>query len=928
MFKKIIGNVRFFLKPKEFCKKIGLKSRANIVDLVTFPEEARKYIYVSSDIKQKYKRIAIFASFSFDGTIPDYVIYYLSELKKVCDGIVFFADNPVILSEIEKIKHLVIYAQFERHNEYDFGSYKRGYMWLKQKGMLEQCEELLVCNDSCYGPVYPLSNVFDQMDVRCCDFWGMIQNDDVNYHLQSWFYVFRKSVLKSGLLGDFLKQVKHQDDFWDYVFKYEFQLTKFLIDKGFCADAYMGLGLKRFESAYQKSGNRNITVFPLTLIKDYKLPFIKVKCFSCGFKHYLEEQPLNVLGFLKRINPELNNCIIRDLARRDVLNGICERDIDLQIQRHDIISFDIFDTLLIRPYVKPTDLFWHLEKIYNIPGFAEARIAAELYAREKTSKKDVTLDEIYEVLLPKYQKAKAKELKMEEKSLRINPLIFKTYQKAVRQKKTILIVSDMYLPSSFLIKVLKRNGVNVFDRIYVSCEYNKTKADGSLFEQVLTDFSVNPRNILHIGDNEHSDVYMPRRYDIDSFCVSKYIDLFFAWYGNAKYKNFYEQKSDFMRSYLVSLMAQNQLNTEMSYWQQVGYNLAGPLGLGYVQLILKEVKLNDIDTLLFVSRDGYLLQKVYNKICEKPVANTYIYAPRILNLKLFGDYANQPEYLRAYMDMLKGVCLKNENVDCKKMDDFIHMYNDEIVDWHKKNKKDYISYIKSLNISGKNIASVDMTTGAYTSQKILQRIFDDRYKMSFYSACFRKTQEFKHVSYLKKEILPDVQECIINIMELLITAPEPPVVDIKNKKPVYKDFNAYDEERIRILKDVEVGVMRFIEDFCSACGMSVYETPFEISIDDVLHLFECFCSTLSNADRTYFKRVYHSADIENKKFVSLLDQIDACFGAGSMVSDNDKQDYKKTKCKNKLKLFLFFPYYLIAVFLLRIKINKIIHEKK
>lgn len=47
----------------------------------------------------------------------------------------------------------------------------------------------------------------------------------------------------------------------------------------------------------------------------------------------------------------------------------------------DIISFDVFDTLLFRPYIKPTDLFFHLENIYKKPGFALARIRAEECAR-------------------------------------------------------------------------------------------------------------------------------------------------------------------------------------------------------------------------------------------------------------------------------------------------------------------------------------------------------------------------------------------------------------------------------------------------------------------------------------------------------------------------------------------------------------------
>lgn len=47
----------------------------------------------------------------------------------------------------------------------------------------------------------------------------------------------------------------------------------------------------------------------------------------------------------------------------------------------DVVSFDIFDTLLLRPYARPTDLFLHLEKLYNKPNFAIARMRAEEYAR-------------------------------------------------------------------------------------------------------------------------------------------------------------------------------------------------------------------------------------------------------------------------------------------------------------------------------------------------------------------------------------------------------------------------------------------------------------------------------------------------------------------------------------------------------------------
>ena len=56
-----------------------------------------------------------------------------------------------------------------------------------------------------------------------------------------------------------------------------------------------------------------------------------------------------------------------------------------EIKKHEIISFDIFDTLLIRPYVKPTDLFLHIEKLYKIKGFYKNRIMAENRREENIS---------------------------------------------------------------------------------------------------------------------------------------------------------------------------------------------------------------------------------------------------------------------------------------------------------------------------------------------------------------------------------------------------------------------------------------------------------------------------------------------------------------------------------------------------------------
>ena len=69
------------------------------------------------------------------------------------------------------------------------------------------------------------------------------------------------------------------------------------------------------------------------------------------------------------------------------------------IDEIDIVSFDIFDTLLWRPYIKASDMFIHLEEITRRNGFAEKRQEAEsLFYQKYGYSREVTIDDIYAIL--------------------------------------------------------------------------------------------------------------------------------------------------------------------------------------------------------------------------------------------------------------------------------------------------------------------------------------------------------------------------------------------------------------------------------------------------------------------------------------------------------------------------------------------------
>ncbi|MHC4553668.1 MAG: rhamnan synthesis F family protein, partial [Planctomycetota bacterium] len=97
------------------------------------------------------KRLAIFAGYDGKGQIHDYVVYYLKELKKVAD-IVFVSDNHFTAESLAPIQDLIIHSICLPHGEYDFGSYKRGYCWAKETGLLDEYDSLIFCNDSVFGP--------------------------------------------------------------------------------------------------------------------------------------------------------------------------------------------------------------------------------------------------------------------------------------------------------------------------------------------------------------------------------------------------------------------------------------------------------------------------------------------------------------------------------------------------------------------------------------------------------------------------------------------------------------------------------------------------------------------------------------------------------------------------------------------------------
>ena len=197
------------------------------------------------------KRAAVFAHYDKDNLIDDYVVYYVKALREICEKVIFVSCVDLPAEEKEKLTGIADHIIAEQHNEYDFGSYKRGFLYLHDNNLLQDIDSLIFANDSCYGPLFSLKNLFTEMDSRQVDFWGITKNRFgmafaepknivcVRPHIQSYFLVFDSKVFNSECFVEFMKNIKAETTKDAIIIKYEIGLSELLTQNGFSSDVYI-----------------------------------------------------------------------------------------------------------------------------------------------------------------------------------------------------------------------------------------------------------------------------------------------------------------------------------------------------------------------------------------------------------------------------------------------------------------------------------------------------------------------------------------------------------------------------------------------------------------------------------------------------------------------------------------------------------------
>ena len=181
----------------------------------------------------KPRRLLLYAHFDPEDVVRDYVVHALRAMRPSCSSIRFATTSRLPEPERQKLASYVDECRELENVGFDFFMWKRTL----EPGDVETYDEIVLMNSSVYGPFCDPSSMFDAMAQEPCDAWGITENLEFDWHVQSYFMVFRKPILESDAFGAFWGSVLPHRSKRQVIRSYELGLSQWLRDNGFTVRA-------------------------------------------------------------------------------------------------------------------------------------------------------------------------------------------------------------------------------------------------------------------------------------------------------------------------------------------------------------------------------------------------------------------------------------------------------------------------------------------------------------------------------------------------------------------------------------------------------------------------------------------------------------------------------------------------------------------
>ncbi len=236
-------------------------------------------------MKKKIKRLGVFVFFDRDNIVDDYVLYMLDDMMNNLDDLVILSNSKLSKEEKNKFNKYTNKIIMRENKGLDAGAWCE---YFRSTDEYSVYDEVVCFNDTFFGPLYPFKEMFDEMEKRDVDFWGLSQGHThrdgygvfeggiIPNHIQTFLITFRNNVINSDVFKDYWNNydLDNMLNFVDVVSKHELSFTKYLEDNGFKWDCYVK------DTDGTEDFTRNYVNFAYNAygqIVDCRAPFIKRK---------------------------------------------------------------------------------------------------------------------------------------------------------------------------------------------------------------------------------------------------------------------------------------------------------------------------------------------------------------------------------------------------------------------------------------------------------------------------------------------------------------------------------------------------------------------------------------------------------------------------------------------------------------------------
>jgi FMN phosphatase YigB (HAD superfamily) len=289
-----------------------------------------------------------------------------------------------------------------------------------------------------------------------------------------------------------------------------------------------------------------------------------------------------------------------------------------------VVSFDFFDTLAFRA-VSETELLKSCYFKFKLNMFfcsfsdfhSNWELAISKCREQQTDTDEVYLEGIVETLCDAVSIEQMSFVKKfvtfyvenEMSALSLQDGAFAILAYCKKQNLSLLLLSDTYYSMQHIKRFLaKLKILEYFDQIYLSCEYGKSKASFELYKCVVLPSDIVTTDVLHIGDNYHSDVRAANKN---------------GWLGTHFIKN----------ASLEEQVTTNE-NLPSKSLETFGCDVLAPFIVGYCRWLYLNVKKLHLKQVIFLGRDGYVQYRVFKYLYGTEINCQYLLVNRVLKNQL------------------------------------------------------------------------------------------------------------------------------------------------------------------------------------------------------------------------------------------------------------------------------------------------------